>query len=70
MPKSLKKVQEHIARRKGKAAVLHEKSRDSKILQRASVREGRIAKQVSGRSSIVRPFCTQHIQPSSVSCVG
>ncbi|KAF2433724.1 hypothetical protein EJ08DRAFT_731302 [Tothia fuscella] len=53
--KALHKVQKHIIKKKGKNASIHEHSRDSKRLQRASGREDKIAKVISARQKVNRP---------------
>lgn len=53
--KALHKVQKHIVKKKGRNASIHEHSRDSKRLQRASGREDRIAKVVNARQKVNRP---------------
>jgi translation machinery-associated protein 16 len=49
MPKSLHKVQKHIAKKKGRNAQLHEGSRDARIILRASSRDQRVEKGSSVR---------------------
>ncbi|KAA8646005.1 translation machinery-associated protein 16 [Aspergillus tanneri] len=44
MPKSLQKVQKHIAKKRGVVEALHENSRDAKRLRRASARDDRVAR--------------------------
>lgn len=55
MPKSLSKVQKHIAKKKGKNTALHENSRDSLRLQRAAARDDKLTRLASAREKQNRP---------------
>jgi translation machinery-associated protein 16 len=55
--KSFTKVQKHITKKKGKNAALHEHSRDSKRLQRASGRDTKLAKTIAVREKQNAPHC-------------
>jgi hypothetical protein len=63
--KALHKVQKHIIKKKGRNASIHEHSRDSKRLQRASGRQDKIAKVVSARQKVNRPHCKLFFPTSS-----
>ena len=52
----LNKVQKHIAKKKGKNVSLHENSRDSHRLQRASARDDKLNRLASVREKQNRPY--------------
>jgi translation machinery-associated protein 16 len=56
MPRALHKVSKHITKKKGKNLVLHENSRDSRMLLRAGARDHRVQKVTSLREKINRPY--------------
>ncbi len=56
--KSLSKVQKHVSKKKGKSAALHENSRDSRRLRRASTRDDKLAKITSARAKSNQPYRT------------
>ena len=55
--KSLSKVQKHIAKKKGRNTVLHENSRDTHRLQRASARDDKLNRLAAVREKQNRPYC-------------
>ncbi|KAF2500838.1 hypothetical protein BU16DRAFT_614538 [Lophium mytilinum] len=54
--KGLQKVQKQIAKKKGRNTVLHEHSRDTQRLQRASARDDKIIRLTSLRNKQNRPY--------------
>ncbi|KAF2001087.1 hypothetical protein P154DRAFT_522071 [Amniculicola lignicola CBS 123094] len=56
MPSRLSKVQKHITKKKGKNASLHENSRDTKRLQRASGRDDKLNRLTTMREKQNRPY--------------
>jgi len=58
MPTTLDKTRKHISKkRNGVPTALHEKSRDSLRLRKASVRDQRLAKLAQSRSKKEQPIC-------------
>lgn len=53
----LAKVQKHIAKKKGRNASLHENSRDTRRLQSASARDGKLNRLAAGREKQNKPYC-------------
>ena len=56
MPRSLHKVTKHIAKKKGTAAALHARSRDSKMLLRAGARDARVDRVTALREKVNLPY--------------
>ncbi|MCJ1310000.1 hypothetical protein MMC25_003661 [Agyrium rufum] len=56
MAKSLSKVTKKINKKKGSATSLHENSRDSQMLRRASARDDKISKTSSMRQKLNKPY--------------
>ncbi|EKG10768.1 hypothetical protein MPH_12151 [Macrophomina phaseolina MS6] len=57
MPKSLSKVSKQISKKRGaKASALHEYSRDSRRLQRASLRDDKLIRMASTRAKQNQPY--------------
>lgn len=57
MPKSLSKVSKQISKKRGtKASALHEYSRDSRRLQRASLRDDKLIRMASTRARQNQPY--------------
>ncbi|OCL14071.1 hypothetical protein AOQ84DRAFT_281859 [Glonium stellatum] len=54
--KSFNKVQKHIAKKKGRNTVLHENSRDTHRLQRASARDDKLNRLAAVRGKQNRPY--------------
>lgn len=54
--KSLSKVQKHVAKKKGRNTVLHENSRDTHRLQRASARDDKLNRLAAVREKQNRPY--------------
>ncbi len=58
MPTTLEKTRKHIAKKRGgMPSALHEKSRDSLRLHKASVRDQRLQKLASARDKKEQPIC-------------
>ncbi|KAG8529295.1 uncharacterized protein KY384_005930 [Bacidia gigantensis] len=56
MPKSLAKVQSKVIKKKGRNAALHEKSRDSQKLRRASARVEKLERTAAARAKTIQPL--------------
>ncbi|OJJ48661.1 hypothetical protein ASPZODRAFT_63042 [Penicilliopsis zonata CBS 506.65] len=56
MPRSLQKVQKHIAKKRGVVEALHENSRDAKLLRRAGARDDRLSRIASVMSRARRSY--------------
>ncbi len=54
--KSLRKVQKHIGKKKGRTPALHEKSRDAQRLRRASARSDKLSKVGKARANLNQPL--------------
>ncbi|KAI0475450.1 translation machinery-associated protein 16 [Xylariaceae sp. FL0804] len=56
MPTSLQRTLKSIEKKKGKVNALHEKSRDSKRLHRAQVRDEKLRKLAASREKALQPY--------------
>jgi translation machinery-associated protein 16 len=66
MPTTLDKTRKHISKkRNGVPTALHEKSRDSLRLRKASVRDQRLVKLAQARSKKEQPICKSSTVRSS-----
>jgi translation machinery-associated protein 16 len=57
MVKNLAKIQKKVAKKKGNVTSLHENSRDSQRIRRASGREDKLARLSSTRAKLNQPYC-------------
>lgn len=58
MPKNLHKIQKQVAKKRGgKSNTLNENSRDAKRIQRAGMREEKLAKQLAVREKANEGYC-------------
>ena len=63
MPKGLSSVEKKIAKKRGKNSSLHENSRDSQRLRRATARADKLGRVASARAKADKIHCTPDAAP-------